>query len=66
MFVNGHVWKLLTIPSRRRWPVAGSLVDALRLGVLSALSYRGLKVADRVLYRIGVGPRQLLVIARRS
>ena len=20
MYVNGHIWKLLTIPSRRRWP----------------------------------------------
>jgi 2-polyprenyl-3-methyl-5-hydroxy-6-metoxy-1,4-benzoquinol methylase len=62
--VNGHVWKLLTIPSRRAWPVVGPLVDALRLGSLSLLGYRGQRRADHVLHRLGVGPRQALVVAR--
>lgn len=62
--VNGHVWKLLTIPSRRAWPVVGPIVDALRLGSLSLLGYRGQRRADRVLHRLGVGPRQALVVAR--
>jgi SAM-dependent methyltransferase len=66
MYVNGHVWKLLTIPSRRHWPVAGPIVDALRLASLSALSYRGLRAADAVLYRLGFGARQALVIAHRA
>jgi SAM-dependent methyltransferase len=65
MFVNGHVWKLLTIPSRRHWPVVASLADALRLGSLSAIPYPALRVADSALYKLGVGPRQALVIARR-
>lgn len=62
--VNGHVWKLLTIPSRRAWPVVGPVVDALRLASLSMLGYRGQLRADGVLHRLGVGPRQALVVAR--
>jgi SAM-dependent methyltransferase len=66
MYVHGHVWKLVTIPSRRRWPVVGKLVDGLRLGTLSAISYRGLRAADAVLYRLGFGARQALVVAQRE
>lgn len=62
--VNGHVWKLITIPSRRGWPVVGPLVDAFRLASLSMLGYRGQRGADRVLHRLGVGARQALVVAR--
>lgn len=62
--VNGHVWKLITIPSRRAWPVVGPLVDGLRLASLSMLGYRGQLHADRLLHRLGVGPRQALVVAR--
>jgi SAM-dependent methyltransferase len=65
MHVNGHVWKVLTIPSRRGWPLVGPCVDALRLGTLSLLGYRGIRVADEVLHRLGFGARQALVIARR-
>jgi SAM-dependent methyltransferase len=64
MYVNGHVWKLLTIPSRRAWPVVGPIADALRLGTLSMLGYRGLRAADTVLHYLGVGARQALVLAR--
>lgn len=64
--VNGHVWKLITIPSRRGWPVVGPLVDGLRLASLSLLGYQGQRRADHVLHRLGVGPRQALVVARSA
>lgn len=66
MHINGHVWKLITIPSRRRWPVLGPMVDALRLATLSAIPYRGVRALDRALDRIGLGPRQAFVVARRT
>jgi SAM-dependent methyltransferase len=62
--VNGHVWKLLTIPSRRAWPVVGPAVDAVRLLTLSMLGYGGQRRADGVLHYLGFGPRQALVVAR--
>jgi hypothetical protein len=65
MYVNGHVWKLLTIPSRRRWPVLGPAVDVIRTVSLGALSYPGLKRLDQALYRLGFGARQAMVVARR-
>jgi SAM-dependent methyltransferase len=65
MQINGHLWKLLTIPSRRRWPVVGPLVDALRLGALSAIPYRGIRFIDGCLHYLGFGPRQALVVAKR-
>jgi len=64
MHVNGHVWKLVTIPSRRQWPMLGPAVDALRLGTLSLLGYRGVRVLDGALHRLGFGARQALVVAR--
>lgn len=64
LHVNGHVWKLLTIPSRRQWPVIGPVVDALRLGTLSLLGYRGIRAMDAALHRLGFGARQALVVAR--
>ena len=66
MYVNGHVWKLLTIPSRRRWPVCGPLVDALRVLTLGALPHAALERLDRGLAQLGVGARQALVIAERA
>jgi len=65
MYVNGHVWKLLTIPSRRRWPVFGPAVDALRMLSLGALPYALLRRLDRALFLLGVGARQALVVAER-
>ena len=65
MYVNGHVWKLLTIPSRRRWPVLGPLVDVLRMGSLGALPYPAIKQLDQLLFRLGLGARQALVVAQR-
>jgi SAM-dependent methyltransferase len=65
MYVNGHIWKLLTIPSRRRWPVCGPLVDALRMASLGVLPHAALERLDRCLYRLGLGARQALVIAQR-
>jgi SAM-dependent methyltransferase len=65
MYVNGHLWKVLTIPSRRRWPVCGSVVDALRMVSLGALSYASIERLDRLLFRLGFGARQALVVAER-
>jgi 2-polyprenyl-3-methyl-5-hydroxy-6-metoxy-1,4-benzoquinol methylase len=65
MYVNGHIWKLLTIPSRRRWPVFGPAVDALRMLSLGSLPYPLLRQLDRALFLLGVGPRQALVVAER-
>lgn len=62
--INGHAWKIVTIPSRRAWPVVGPAVDVLRLVTLSMLGYRGQRHADRALHYLGVGPRQALVVAR--
>jgi SAM-dependent methyltransferase len=65
MYVNGHVWKLITIPSRRRWPVFGPAVDALRMLTLGALPYPLLRQLDRALFLLGAGARQAMVIAER-
>lgn len=65
MAVNGHVWKVLTIPSRRQWPVMGSVADALRLSTLSAIPLPLLGRLDKLLFALGFGPRQALVVARR-
>lgn len=65
MYVNGHVWKLITIPSRRQWPVVRHVIDAYRLVTLSSLSYPMLRRADELLYRLGFGARQALVVASR-
>jgi SAM-dependent methyltransferase len=66
LFVNGHIWKLLTVPSRRRWPGLRHVADGLRMGSLGAIPYDWLKRLDRLLFLLGAGPRQALVIARRS
>lgn len=63
--INGHLWKLLTIPSRRRWPIVGPAVDALRQATLSAIPYRMVRFLDRSLHLLGFGARQALVVARR-
>jgi len=65
LFVNGHVWKLLTVPSRRRWPGLRHVADGLRMVTLGAIPYGWLKRLDRLLFLLGAGPRQALVIARR-
>ena len=63
MQINGHLWKYITIPSRRRWPVVKPIVDFLRLATLSLLPYRSIRTLDRALSHWGVGPRQALVLA---
>jgi len=65
LYVNGHIWKWLTIPSRRRWPGLRHVADALRVGTLGALPYVWLRRLDRVLFLLGAGARQALVVARR-
>jgi 2-polyprenyl-3-methyl-5-hydroxy-6-metoxy-1,4-benzoquinol methylase len=65
MYVNGHMWKLLTIPSRRSWPVISKLSDALRLTTLSMVPYSLMKISDELLYRLGFGARQVLVVAQK-
>jgi SAM-dependent methyltransferase len=64
--VNGHIWKVLTIPSRRRWPVLKPIVDALRLATLSAIPYRLQRILDNILGFIGAGPRQAMIVARKG
>ena len=66
MHINGHVWKLITIPSRRRWPVLKPLMDAFRLGTLSLVSYEAQLRIDRMLEQLGFGPRQYLLICRKA
>lgn len=66
MFVNGHIWKLLTIPSRRRWPIVAPLTDAIRTLSLATLPYPALRATDALLYKLGFGARQALVIATRT
>jgi SAM-dependent methyltransferase len=65
MYVNGHVWKWLTIPSRRQWPGVRHLADALRVGTLGAIPYPVLRRLDHALFCLGLDARQALVIARR-
>lgn len=65
MQINGHLWKILTIPSRRCWPVLGPVVDAIRLGTLSTVPYRALRFIDGCLHYLGFGARQALVIGKR-
>ena len=65
MNINGHVWKWLTIPSRRRWPVLKTLVDVFRLGTLSLIPYPLIRRLDRALNQIGAGPRQAFALARK-
>ena len=48
----------------RGWPVLGPLVDGLRLLSLSALPYGVLRLLDRLLFRLGFGARQALLLAR--
>ena len=62
MHINGHIWKTITIPSRRRWPVLKGLVDAVRLVTLSALTYPGQRILDKGLAKLGVGPRQAFLV----
>jgi SAM-dependent methyltransferase len=65
LYVNGHIWKWLTIPSRRQWPGVRHLADALRVCTLGAIPYPLLKRIDRALFHLGCDARQALVIARR-
>lgn len=65
MYVNGHLWKILTIPSRRNWPILKHVVDALRMITLGIFPYPVLRLFDRVLFHLGVDARQALVIAQK-
>ena len=65
MQVNSHVWKLLTVPSRGRWPVLGKLADALRLGTLSLLPHPVHLALDQSLAWVGLSPRQAFLVAQR-
>ena len=65
MQINGHLWKLLTIPSRRNWPVLGTLVDALRMVSLSAIPLPLMRRIDRYLADSGLEARQAMAVVRR-
>jgi 2-polyprenyl-3-methyl-5-hydroxy-6-metoxy-1,4-benzoquinol methylase len=62
---NGHVWKLLTVPCRRRRPILGPIADSFHFAALSMLPYEGHRFFDPLLDRAGFGPRQALVVARK-
>jgi SAM-dependent methyltransferase len=64
MHLNGHVWKWLTLPSRRRWPVLGPLVNTLRLVSQAIIPYPLTRRLERWAERAGLEPRQALVVAR--
>ena len=66
MHINGHVWKIITIPSRHRWPVVRPLVDAFRLVNLSMVPYRAQLQIDKMLGALGFGPRQYLLVCRKA
>ncbi len=66
MHINGHIWKFLTIPSRRNWPVIGKLADGFRMFVLSLLPYKMIRFLDAFLDLLTFSPRQAFVIARKS
>lgn len=66
MQVEGHVWRVLSIPTRRRWPVLRYVASGFRHVTLSALPYATLRGVDRTLFRLGFGARQALVVARRD
>lgn len=65
MRVHGHAWKLLTIPSRRRWPVLGEVANGIRLLTIAPIPYRGIRIVDGILERLGVGARQAFIVGRR-
>jgi len=65
MYINGHIWKLLTIPSRRNWPILGKVVDAIRLFTLSLIPFKLVKLFDLILEKLGFGPRQAVIIAKK-
>ncbi|MFA5624586.1 MAG: class I SAM-dependent methyltransferase [Bradymonadales bacterium] len=66
MHINGHIWKLLTIPSRREWPVLSKCVDGFRLLSLSLLPYSIIKRCDCFLDKLAFSPRQAFVIAKKN
>lgn len=66
MHINGHLWRVLTIPSRRGWPLVKPIVDATRLATLSLFPYKTTRRMERSLHTLGVGPRQALIVARRK
>lgn len=65
MHVEGHVWTILSIPTRRRWPVLRYVASGVRHTILSAFPYPALRAIDRTLFRLGVGARQAFVVARK-
>lgn len=65
MHINGHIWKLLTIPSRRNWPVVGKIADGFRMFVLSLFPYKVIRFLDAFLDLLTFSPRQAFVVARK-
>lgn len=66
MHVEGHVWKILSIPTRRRWPGIRYLASGVRHVTLSAFPYRWLRRVDRGLFRLGLGARQAVVVGQKQ
>ncbi len=65
LHLNGHLWKLITIPSRRRWPVLGPITNTLRLSVLALIPYRAMRWLEPCVAALGLEPRQAFVVVHR-
>jgi SAM-dependent methyltransferase len=65
LHMNGHVWKLITYPSRRRWPVLGPAVNTLRLVSQTVIPYGATRRLEAWADSAGLGPRQAFVIGRK-
>ena len=65
MHINGHIWKIISIPSRRQWPILKPIVDSIRLTTLSMIPYRLKRLLDSGLEKLGFGPRQGFVVATK-
>jgi SAM-dependent methyltransferase len=65
LHLNGHLWKVLSYPSRRRWPVLGDVVNTLRLASQAIIPYPATRHIERLAASLGCGPRQAFVIGKR-
>jgi SAM-dependent methyltransferase len=60
-----HFVQLVNWPSRRRLPVLGPLVEALKSGLLALAPTGFIRLVEEPLERLHVRPYQLMVLARR-
>ncbi len=65
MYAEGHAFRLISIPVRRRWPGMRYLAAAIRHVSLSAFPYPALFGIDRAMFRLGFPSCQAVVVAKR-